>query len=404
MHRLIIVALVGSSTLAAASPAIGVSPNPADCGNVPVGSMGMPVAVTITNTGTSTLHINAFSLDGQDSTDFSISDPIKPPLTLNPNAMIPFHVVFTPSRMDVESATVTIGSDDPNSPSYVVNVTGTGSTAMLSFAPMAIDFGSLPAGGASVPMALMIVNGGGAAATITAIDLTGQDASQFSLDNMGPLTVPANGSATMHAKFTPNMVGSFSAAISFTAPGIMPTVALTGTATPPTLVPSPITLDFGWQGVGSTSDLQTVALKNTGAAPVVIMGIASSDPQFVIDQSHTALQVAPNTVTTFSVTFHPARLGEATAQINVGTQGVPMAAQLVATGTGVMASLDMGVRPASDMGRTGGDMGSGDLAGGPSEVVYHRNGSCAVGGGPASGLWASLALLAIAALHLRRRR
>ena len=394
---------------AAATPMFSATPNPADFGNVPVGTASPPLAITISNTGNSTLHLKSFNLAGFDSADFMTMDPVKAPLTLNPNSMLPFHVVLTPSHMGAEMATVSLTTDDPMQPTAVITLTGMGVVPQLQALPMSLDFGSITVGGESAPMMVVVTNTGNSAAKIDTIKVTGNDAAQFAIDMTGPLVLAAGASATVRAKYEPMMIAPATASITFMAEGATLQVALTGTASPPSLSVGSTMLDYGWVGVGTASDAQTVAIKNTGQAPLTISGVTSSDMQFIVDQAKTSLELAPNVVTTFSVTFRPNKLGDQAGQIGISLKGAPMVASIAASGTGVQAALDMGSPSSVDLPMAG------DLAGGDRSSSLDSSGEipsfrratgCTVAssGAPSPLAIGGIALLGAFAVLRRRRR
>lgn len=400
-------------TATASAPVFNATPNPADFGNVPVGTASMPLAITISNGGNAVLHLKSFAILGADSADFTSMDPVKPlPLSLNPNSMLSFHVVLKPSHAGAESASVAIQNDDPNQPNATIALTGTGAMPQLQATPMALDFGSVTVGGASPPLTVMLSNTGNSAAKIDSIKLTGANPDQFAVDMAGPLMLAPNASATVRAKFVPTMVAPASASITFAAQGAKVEVPLTGMATPPSLSVSTMMLDYGVLGVGTASDPQTVAVKNTGQSPLTIAGVASSDMQFPVDQSKTALQLGPGVVTTFSVSFHPLKLGDQSSQIAISLKGAPMVASVLAYGTGVQPVLDMGA-PAGPLDLRMGDLAGSDLSRSPDlgdEVApFRHTGGCSVGGSssasslPPGRALVALGLLALVALRRRRR-
>jgi len=104
-------------------PQIVISPGSIDFGNVPVGTMGPPVTVTLKNFGTEDLTVTDISDPGA---PFHLSGVPPLPLQLAPNAMETFTVSFSPTSIGFENATLTITSNDADAPVYDLPLAGEG--------------------------------------------------------------------------------------------------------------------------------------------------------------------------------------------------------------------------------------------------------------------------------------
>jgi hypothetical protein len=111
---------------------------------------------------------------------------------------------------------------------------------------------------------------------------------------------------------------------------------------PAALVVSPASIDFDPQPVNSTSAPVTVSVTNNSNAPLTIVSIGVSDPQFA---TTTTCPPPPNTLAvgatcTISVTFRPSQAGLRPGTLTVTpSSGTPVTIQL--TGTGLQAKLDV---------------------------------------------------------------
>src|SRR5574340_664813 len=113
--------------------------------------------------------------------------------------------------------------------------------------------------------------------------ITGSNAGDFAQSNSCGSSLATNASCTINVTFTPTASGARTASISVTdnASGSPQTVSLTGTGLAPAATPSPSSLSFGKQTVGTVSPQKQVTLTNTGNATLTInsVAIAGSDPK-----------------------------------------------------------------------------------------------------------------------------
>ena len=84
--------------------------------------------ITITNTGTSalTLPSNAFALTGTDASHFSITSKPTLPATVAPGASVTVTITYTASVIGIQTASLQITSNDPDSPTINIPLRGLG--------------------------------------------------------------------------------------------------------------------------------------------------------------------------------------------------------------------------------------------------------------------------------------
>src|SRR6185437_15535908 len=84
--------------------------------------------ITITNTGTSalTLPSNAFALTGTDASRFSITSKPTLPATVAPGASVSVTITYTASVIGIQTASLQITSNDPDSPTINIPLRGLG--------------------------------------------------------------------------------------------------------------------------------------------------------------------------------------------------------------------------------------------------------------------------------------
>lgn len=158
-------------------PEIGVGPTEVDFGNVQLGLTAQET-VTITNTGGAILAINGISLDGADASAFMQTNSCT---TLAAGASCDVDVTYFPSGEGIQSASLTIQSDDPENPTVSVSLTGTSvlePEPELSLSKGSLDFGTVTVGN-TVTRDLTISNIGDAALYINGVSLSGANAGDF---------------------------------------------------------------------------------------------------------------------------------------------------------------------------------------------------------------------------------
>ena len=140
----------------------------------------------------------------------------------------------------------------------------------VTLSPTSLSFGNQTVGIASSPQAETLTNSGNLPLTITSIQITGADSSDFGQTSNCPSSLPPNNSCQISVTFTPAATGNRTATLSITdnAPGSPQSIPLTGVGTPPSVTLSPPSLTFGPQVVGTTSQPQTVQLSASDAIAI----------------------------------------------------------------------------------------------------------------------------------------
>ena len=154
-----------------------------------------------------------------------------------------------------------------------------GAIALLS--PTSLNFGNQTVGITSTPQYVTLQNTGNINLTITSIQITGANSGDFAQTNNCPGSVAPNGSCQINVTFTPTATGTRNAAVTITdnAPDSPQSVPLTGVGVLPAVTFSPTSLNFGDQGVGTTSSPQVTTLTNTGAGVLTITSIGITGSQ-----------------------------------------------------------------------------------------------------------------------------
>lgn len=171
--------------------------------------------LTITNQASCAgcvLNITGFTITGSNASDFSLVTPPAFPAPVAETSSLSLTARFDPSDGGVRTATLTISTDDPANPSFVVTLTGTGLLPGISAAPSPLIFGPTvydpvcsPTCGST--QSEVITNPGQAELILDIINLTGDPA--FSAPGpTSPLTrVPVSSSFNEPVTFHPTTTG-----------------------------------------------------------------------------------------------------------------------------------------------------------------------------------------------------
>jgi hypothetical protein len=107
-------------------PDILVIPASYDFGNVPVGSLSTPQTFTISNTGTADLVIGTITITGTNASDFSIQNDNCSGQTIAPSFNCTVQAVFSAASAGTKNANISNPSNDPDTPTFEVPLSGTG--------------------------------------------------------------------------------------------------------------------------------------------------------------------------------------------------------------------------------------------------------------------------------------
>lgn len=141
-------------------------------------------------------------------------------------------LTFTPTAPDLrETGTATIASDDPDSPSVVLNLAGTGVTAVATVMPSAIDFGEVYVD-ESKAITVTLTNSGSNDLEVKAARLTPAVQGPVTGD-LSPLvkTLAAGEAASATLTFAPRAMGALAGALEIELPSELGTksVPISGT-------------------------------------------------------------------------------------------------------------------------------------------------------------------------------
>lgn len=241
-----------------------------DFGQVCVGSY-KDLDLTISNTGGCDLSItNITSSSGQ----FKTAQTQNFPLTIQGGTSIHVPIRFEPTSLGAKSANITISSNDPDTPSKVVAVSGHADPGDINVTGSG-DFGDVCAG-IQAEKTISVCNTGAcdlhvASATIDCADFT-------IINNPFPATVSHDFCMPLTIRFTPTSVGPKMCSLTITSddPDENPVVVQLKGNTP--LASIDVNPDQGFlpeviQSIGSCSTRQPFPILNKGTCPLTITNI-----------------------------------------------------------------------------------------------------------------------------------
>jgi subtilisin family serine protease len=197
-----------------AMPDISVAPTSHDFGDVTVGKSSTVKTLTVSNTGDGDLEIGQLALTGGDFL-ISIDNCSKKTVVAGGNCTV--KVTFKPQTEGAKKATLSIPSNDPDTATAMVALSGKGIAVVvpipdISVTPMSHDFGDVKVNESS-SVTVTISNTGDGDLAIGQLALTGGDFI-ISSDNCSNTTVAAGGNCTVKVTFNPQSEGAKKATLS----------------------------------------------------------------------------------------------------------------------------------------------------------------------------------------------
>jgi Abnormal spindle-like microcephaly-assoc'd, ASPM-SPD-2-Hydin len=203
-----------------------------------------PMNGTLTNSGTTALHLASVAITGTNSGDFVIvpggTTCTNASTIASANGSCTWSVTFTPSAVGTRTATLTFTDDNNGVTGATQTVTLTGITppAATLTPNTPIAFPAQAVGTASGPSTIMVSNPGGSTLHISSVAISGRNASDFSVATTGTTctngtTVAPAASCVINLTFTPTAAGARRpAALTITddASPTTQTASLSGTA------------------------------------------------------------------------------------------------------------------------------------------------------------------------------
>ena len=289
-------------------------------GNVRLGTASLIRTLTITNSGTAPVSVDAPTFSGDGASSFTVAANTCAGIALAPQASCVIGISFEPLQAGRLAVPMVIFGGDSSTTIYVI---GTGiSTPSLSLKPGSFDFGNVTPG-ATATQAVQITN-----TNVTEIALTSIAAGaangglqpDYSQTNDCGTTLAPNASCSITVTFTPSALGVRKGAVTLLIDGgaLVSKVSLTGIGVPAFLA-TPSAPVLPATPVGSKT-LQNITLVNQSG--VALTPVLTTAAPFSIDSTTCTGALPAGKGCTISVAFQPESDGPQAAVLTIAAAGV----------------------------------------------------------------------------------
>ncbi len=327
--------MMSGTGLSADKPAIGLTPETVDFGEVNVGEVASRI-IKVKNIGKANLLLSNVKLSK--GTSFAFEWKWKGQ-TLTPGESADIVVTFNPSEVNDYSDWLSLSGKDADPALVVLNGKGVEKRLpKLELAPTTtLDFSEVNVG-ENRSMTFAVKNTGDGAMQVTSIKLTNGTCYSIEYDWEGQTIAPGS-MKTVKVIFKPNQSGTIRDKLTVEAKDTdSKFLNLTGVGvehgTPElTLSPSSV-LSFGKVAVGSRKDLK-VTVKNTGTGALVVTSASlASRTEFLIGASAWTNKVlAPGESGEIALGFKPTSAGDKSDVLTVATNAGTKTVKLTGSGT-----------------------------------------------------------------------
>jgi hypothetical protein len=337
-------AAITGTGVAAPTYTVSLSPASLTFASTTVGSTSSAQTVTVKNTGTGTVTLTSETLTGTDPSDYLISAKTCS-TSLAPGATCTVSIEFKPLATGTLPASLSVADNATGTPQTVA-ITGTGATALtytVSLSPATLTYASTTVGSTTAAQVVTVKNTGTGTVTLTSETLTGTNPTDYLISaNTCSTSLAPSATCSVSIEFKPLAAGTLTAKLSVAdnATGTPQTVSLTGTGAAANIVTlTPASLTFPATIVGTTSDAQTVTLKNTGTVTVTISAIAlgGANPTSFQQLNNCGATLAAGASCSLYVAFSPASAAALSGALSVTDTATGSPQKVTLTGTGTAA-------------------------------------------------------------------
>ena len=318
-------------------PGVSLSTSGLAFGNQGAGTTSAAQAITVTNSGLSSLDISAISPTGAFAVD-SATTTCSTSVALSAGATCKVGVKFHPTTTGPASGTLTLADNaSPSSQTAVLAGTGVPGSAVLS--PVSVGFLGQTLGVASAAKTVTLTAGNGNI-VLTSIAASG-DFIQTNNCPLSPMSLNSGTSCTINVTLKPLAMGPRKGLLVITdnAGNSPQKVFLTGVGA--ALSISPGSLAFPNEPVGTASAAQVIALANKAATPINLWQTAIGGPNAgdFLKTTNCSGTLAAGASCTVSVTFKPTAAGARKATVWVSNDGGGSPQSATLSGTGLAAAV-----------------------------------------------------------------
>jgi archaellum component FlaF (FlaF/FlaG flagellin family) len=220
------------------------SPNPADFGSAPTGSLGSTRTITFTNTGSLPGAFFISVISSGDVASFRLLSENCAGHQIDPGGTCTAQVRFQPTDAGPLAAELSYFGDSDGGTQ--VTLTGTGVAPQASLDPASHDFGVQTTNSTGPARVFSLTNNGSVPLDVSGASISGTGADQFRLsaDECADNTLAPGQSCAIQVRFGPDRIGPQLARLRVATDGGALTAALTGTGV------APARLTFHWRGRG----------------------------------------------------------------------------------------------------------------------------------------------------------
>jgi hypothetical protein len=290
---------------------------------VSTGNTDPAQSVTLSNTGTTVLHVFALTT----TADFVLTNGCT--VAIAPGGSCQIGVQFAPQTAGDKTSAVEISTDSSSSLDFL-SLYSVAQGAALTFNPASLDFGTVSIG-TSATLAAQMTNSGTTIVDISSITASGD----YSVTSNCGVALAPGSSCTLTVTFTPTLAGTRTGYVNVanSATTNPLTLPLTGNATQSQLQLSPGSLSFGAIALGSSAN-QVLTLTNTGSATLSSFSFAISGDYAIISPC-TSSTLAPGAGCSMTISFTPSALGLRAGSLIISSNDPSSPSIVTLSGTGV---------------------------------------------------------------------
>jgi hypothetical protein len=315
------------------APAIGVNPTQLVFPAQPIGQLGPPQTLTISNTGGAQMSGIGFQITGSSASSFAWGTSTCGAI-LNSGAGCTVQLSFVPIAAGQITATLIVTSSTNGVNPVQAPLSGIGQAPSgIVVNPQQLVFVQPTLGQPSAPQTLNITNSSNVDASGVLVSVL----PPFSLvQNTCTSTLAAGGSCSTAVIFTPTANGAVNGVLNVSSSAFVTAAVaiLSGTGGAAGSVRlQPTTLTFSTVGIGNSSAAQTVTITNNGVEALSAFAISISNG-FQIGSTTCTTSLAVGTSCSAQVMFTPATAGHQTGSLTVASSSLATSVQLPLAGTG----------------------------------------------------------------------
>jgi len=302
-----------------------IAPTDIDFDDVVVGSSSAASTVTLSNTGTASLQVIELTAAAAPFARSGGTCAGTLPITIAAGSSCSLSYTFSPTGTGPFDQALTVTADAPGSGS--IELVGNGVQGELSIAPSGLSFGDAVVGTTVGPQTVTLSNLGDGSLNVTGLDAatSGFVRSGGSCPESLPFSIDVAGSCTLEYSFSPTSAGvaTQSVSVEANAPG-SGSIELSGNGLQGVLSIDPASFDFGLQAVGSSSELGSITLSNTGTAALQVNSLTVASLPFLRTTDGSCGNSLPVIIEidescTLTYRFAPTAVVESQQSFNVGS-------------------------------------------------------------------------------------